>query len=146
LESTRDRLEAMWQDYDRYGGPADPAKAQPPNARWSLAFCLIQHFGRLPWLVGTPQHRAGGLGWDPCLPEPGTQNYEIIEAVVLVAEKIIGKMPQPLDKRLCGYQSGRRVSSRLNAHWANPLQAMEGSDELREGLIATLRAATLAAK
>lgn len=139
METTRDRLAAMWRDYDRYGGPADP-----PDARWSLAFCLIQHFGRLPWLVGTQRHQAGGRDWDPCLPEPGSPDYEIIEAVVVVAEKIIKQVPQ--FERLGGYQAGRRAEGGLNARWANPLELIEGSDELREGLMATLRAATLASK
>jgi hypothetical protein len=141
--STSERMAAVWRDYERYGGPADPTKAQPPTGRWTLAFCLIQHFGRFPWLLGTKAHAAGGMGWDPCLPEPGTADYEIIESVVLKAEEIIGNMPEPLDKRLHGYLHGHRVPTGMNAHWSSPLAAIDGSEELREGLIAKLKAATL---
>jgi hypothetical protein len=133
----------MWLDYANFGGPADPTKAQPPEGRWSLAFCVIQYFGRFPWLAGTKWQAAGGLGWDPCLPYPGTPGYAMIEAIVLEAEKIIEQMPEPLDERLHGYPHGQRVPSGLNAHWSNPLDAIDGSGELRDGLVAKLRKATL---
>lgn len=143
MSSIQERMEAVWRDYERYGVPGDPTKGQPTKGRWTFAFTLIQHFGRFPWLATNKAQAAGGLGWDPCLPEPGTPDYEVIDSVVTKAEEFIAQMPEPLDKRLCGYPAGRRVPSGLNAHWSNPLDAIDGSEELREGLMAKLKAATL---
>jgi len=143
LEATSERLKAMWHDYETYGGPPDPTKGLPSEGRWSLAFCLIQHFGRFQWLAGTREQEAGGGGWDPCLPLPGTPDYQVIESIVLAAEAVIQQLPEPLDRRLSGYGHGHRVPSGLNARWATPLQAIEGSGELRAGLVAKLKAITL---
>lgn len=152
MEPSPDRMAAMWRDYERYGGPADPAKGQSADRRWSLAFCLVCHFGRFPWLflqTAEDTRLAGGLGWDPCLPEPGTAEYEVVDHFVRKAEQVIEETTEggtkPLHEKLGGYKAGRRVlPAGLNLHWAIPLNVIERSGALRDGLISKLKKTTLA--
>lgn len=138
---------SVWRDYERYEGPADPTEVQPPTGR-ALAFCVIRHFGIHPWLFGTKAHADSDPDWDPCLPELGTADYDTIYFVVHTAEKIIGNKPGPWDARLNEYlhgfrANGLRLDYGMNRYWSSPLDVIDGSQELRKGLIAKLKAATL---
>jgi hypothetical protein len=129
-----DQIVAFWRDQDRYGKV------------WGLAGTLVAHFGRHQWLQHPALEHlrmAGGNDWDPCLPEPGTPHYGIIDSFVKEAEALIARQPAPLDERLTGYEAGRRTDGGLNQGWAQPFLAIDGSDELRAGLLAELKAITL---
>jgi hypothetical protein len=143
--SREERMSSVWRDYVRYeGSRPDPTEAQPPTGR-ALAFCVIRHFGRHPELLGT---NIVDPDWDPCLPELGTADYDAIYFVVHTAEVIIGDKPGPWDPRLNDYLHGFRTNGvrpdyGMNRYWSSPLDVIDGSQEMREGFIAKLKAATL---
>lgn len=143
-QSGQQRITAFWREYERY------------SKVWSLECTLVMHFGRNQFLLaddvaGNVRYRNANLGWDPCLPEEGHPDYEIIDMFCRNAEAIIeSRIPERgegvLDKRLCGYPAGRRVDGGLNLGWSQPFQRIEASEELKDGLIAELKEATITAK
>lgn len=131
------RIAAFWKDYERFG------------RAWSLESTLVLHFGRNPELLLPQAHdyRSANFSHDR-LPQEDDHNCGYFKLFVDAAERVIEAHIRTPDgafvDSLCGYPGGRRADTRtLNLGWSQPFQRTEGSGELKDQLIAELRAATL---